>query len=145
MTQTCQGCSGGPFVAVSSFTLRPHHVCLLSACASSNSVKLWWLQGYNRRSCSDIYQSCNDIEFCRIDVLHVMYCDILTYCETSTYSQLKGRSELGMYERGHYCHYCHYNSRPFKYATYTQQTQKGFFNSRRVISAATYKYSSRMY
>ena len=46
-----------------------------------------------------------------------MYCDIapdvLWYCDTLTYGKLRGGSEWGMYERGHYCHY---KRIPFKYS-----------------------------
>ena len=35
----------------------------------------------------------------------LMYCVVLKYCNSSTNSKLKGRSEWGMCERGRYCHY----------------------------------------
>ena len=53
------------------------------------------------------HQSYNDIVFCCIDILHLIYCDALVNCNTLTYSKLKGRSEWGMYERSSCCHQCY--------------------------------------
>ena len=50
------------------------------------------------------HQRYNDIVFCCIDILHLIYCDVLVNCDTLTYSKLKGRSEWGMYERSSCCH-----------------------------------------
>jgi len=54
--------------------------------------------------------------------------DVLRYidiCDTPTSSKLNGRSEWGMYERGHYCQ-CNYRS--FKF-TYSKQTSAAFLDT----------------